>query len=232
MKKIISFSLYGNSPIYNVGCIENAKLKKEIFKDWTMRVYYNNSVPQETISELKNYDVELVEVNEATNYFGSLWRFRPINEEGVSRFISRDCDSRISFRDECSVNQWIESDKKFHIIRDHPIGHGWVMSAGMWGAKIDTSIDIKKLIDDYLLINNLPEEKSMDQRFLKDIIYPNAKEDVFVNDTFFNYEGIGVAISRDREIDDYLFIGEPFDEKNEYFEHYRNDIKRVFGYNC
>jgi hypothetical protein len=57
MKKIISFSLYGNSPMYNIGCIENAKLKKEIFKDWIMRVYYNNSVPQETISELKNYDV-------------------------------------------------------------------------------------------------------------------------------------------------------------------------------
>ena len=53
MKKIISFSLYGNNPMYNLGCIENAKLKKEILKDWVMRVYYNNSVPQETITELE-----------------------------------------------------------------------------------------------------------------------------------------------------------------------------------
>jgi hypothetical protein len=232
MKKIISFTLYGDLPMYNIGCIENAKLHKEIFKDWTMRVYYNSSVPVETINELKNYNVELVFVDEDTNYFASLWRFRPINESGVSHFISRDCDSRISLRDEVSVNQWIESDKKFHIIRDHPIGHGWVMNAGMWGSKVDLDLDIQKLITDYLKDNYLPEEKSIDQRFLKDVIYPNAKNDVFVNDTFFNYENVGVAISRDREIDDYLFVGEPFDENNNYHQHYRNDIKRVFGYNC
>ena len=231
MKKIISFSLYGNNPMYNLGCIENAKLKKEILKDWVMRVYYNNSVPQETITELEKYNVELVEVNEETNFFASLWRFRPINEPNVSHFISRDCDSRISLREETAVNQWIESDKKYHIIRDHPIGHGWVMNAGMWGAKIDLNIDINLLIKNYLSENNLPEEKSMDQRFLKDIIYPIAINDVFVNDTFFNYENIGVEIRRDREIDDYLFVGEPFDEHNNYHQHYSDDIRRVFGYN-
>jgi hypothetical protein len=231
MKKIISFSLYGDLPIYNIGCIENAKLKETIFKDWSMRVYYNDSVPSETITELQKYNVELVKLDEPTNFFGSLWRFRPINEPGVSHFISRDCDSRISLRDEASVNQWLESDKKFHIIRDHPIGHGWVISAGMWGSKIDENLDIINLMNNYLSENNLPEEKSMDQRFLKDVIYPMTSGDVFVNDTFFNYENIGVAINRDREIDDYLFIGEPFDEHNNYFQHYRDDIRRVFGYN-
>lgn len=232
MKKILSFSLYGENPIYNFGCVENAKLHKKIFKDWEMRVYYNNSVPNETISELKNMNVNLIEVNEDTNYFASLWRFRAFNDPESGYFISRDCDSRISLRDEQSVEDWIASGKKFHIIRDHPIGHGWVMNAGMWGAIIDNNFDILLSITNYLKENNLPEEKSIDQRYLKDIIYPIAKQNLFLNDTFFNYEGIGVPINRDREIDNYEFIGEPFTEKNEFFQHYRDDIKRKFGYNC
>lgn len=231
MKKIISFSLYGDSPIYNIGCIENAKLKQEIFKNWIMRVYYNESVPDQTIEQLKTYEVELIKINEDTNFFGSLWRFRVFDDPEVSHFISRDCDSRISLRDEQSVNDWLKSDKKFHIIREHPIGHGWVMNAGMWGAKIDTTFDIKEKINEYLTKNNLPEEKSIDQRFLRDVIYPIAKQDLFLNDVFFNYENIGVAINRDYELDDFSFIGEPFNEKNEYHQHYRNDIKRKFGYN-
>ena len=132
MKKILSFSLYGDKPIFNVGCIENAKLHKNFFTDWVMRVYCNNSVPEETLTELKKYDVEIVILDQDTNYFASMWRFHPYSEPGVSHFISRDADSRISKRDECAVNQWIESKKEFHIIRDHPVGHGWVINAGMW----------------------------------------------------------------------------------------------------
>jgi hypothetical protein len=32
--KVISFSLYGDKPIYTTGAIKNAELKETYFKDW------------------------------------------------------------------------------------------------------------------------------------------------------------------------------------------------------
>ena len=41
----LSFSLWGNNPMYNVGTIRNAELWKEVYPDWQMVVYYDNTVP-------------------------------------------------------------------------------------------------------------------------------------------------------------------------------------------
>jgi hypothetical protein len=50
--KYLSFSLWGDKPIYNVGAIRNAELWKNIYPDWQMVVFYDQTVPKETINEL------------------------------------------------------------------------------------------------------------------------------------------------------------------------------------
>ena len=39
MKKIISFSLWGDIPTYTEGAIKNVQLAKEVFPDWICRFY-------------------------------------------------------------------------------------------------------------------------------------------------------------------------------------------------
>jgi hypothetical protein len=212
--KVISFSLYGDNPIYTLGCINNAKLKKEFFLDWEMWVYHNDTVPSDILNQLKELDVKLINTNEENGFFGSLWRFRPIIETDVEYFISRDCDSRISKRDEVAVSEWIDSGKSFHILREHPIGHGWPMNAGMWGSKGMSIPDFDELMSQYLLSNPRTNDKSIDQCFLRDIIHPIVKNSLFLHDEYFNYEGIGTHIKRDRAIDDFAFIGESVDEND------------------
>ena len=34
MKKVISFSLYGNDPKYTIGMIKNVNISKELYPDW------------------------------------------------------------------------------------------------------------------------------------------------------------------------------------------------------
>lgn len=53
MKKIISFSLYGNNAKYCVGAIKNVMLQPTIYPNWNCRIYFNNTVPQEYIDQLK-----------------------------------------------------------------------------------------------------------------------------------------------------------------------------------
>jgi len=55
--RVISFSLYGDNPIYTIGCLENAKLMDKFFKGWEMWVYHNDTVPQNILNELINFNV-------------------------------------------------------------------------------------------------------------------------------------------------------------------------------
>jgi hypothetical protein len=212
--KIISYSLYGNNPIYTIGAIKNAELHKTIFSDWEMRVYYNDTVSSDVIAKLNNLDVNTVRVDTNNGFVNSMWRFLPISEDDAEYVICRDTDSRISERDECAVREWIESQKSFHIIREHPIGHGWVMNAGMWGCKGRIISNIFSLMTTYVLNNRREWDKTIDQCFLRDIIYPTAKQDLFLHDEYFNYEKIGVSIKRNRDLDSYAFIGESVDEND------------------
>jgi len=214
MLKVISFSLYGDNPKYTIGAVRNAQLKDIYFKEWEMWVYHNDSVPKIILDELAALHVRLINTQEDCGYLGSLWRFLAIDEPDVEYFISRDCDSRISLRDEVAVCEWINSGKKFHIIRDHPVGHRWLINAGMWGATGKSIPDFFKLMKSYILENNNNNTDdcfTMDQCFLGDVIYRFAVSSLFLHDEFFNYEGIGTNIKRDRRVDEFAFIGEVLD---------------------
>jgi hypothetical protein len=227
--KVISFSLYGDNPIYTIGCIKNAKLLDKIFKGWEMWVYHNNTVPDHILNELKNLNVKLINTNEHKEYFGSLWRFRPLLDNNVEYFISRDCDSRISQRDETAVNEWINSGKKFHVLREHPIGHGWLINAGMWGSKGGSIPNFDFLINDYLSKNERTWDKSIDQCFLRDVVHPIVTGDLFLHDEYYNYEGIGQPIKRDRLLDNFAFIGESIDENDEPRGDQRSPIISIYN---
>lgn len=212
---VISYSLYGENPIYTIGAIKNAELHKDLYSDWEMRIYHNDTVPKDILDKLSKLNVNLINMNSNRNYINSLWRFLPIQDDSIRYFISRDLDSRISERDVNATYEWIESEKDFHIIRDHPIGHGWVMNAGMWGSKGGSIKNYLNLFNTYISVNPREYDKSIDQCFLRDVIYRIATKSLFLHDEYFNYEGIGQKIKRDRKLDNFAFIGESIDENDQ-----------------
>jgi hypothetical protein len=223
MKKVISFSLYGDNPKYTIGAIKNSELKETYFPGWEMRVYHNDSVPNYVLEQLEANNVVLVNTGVDQGFCNAMWRFAPASEK-VECFISRDCDSRLFERDAVAVNEWLESGKCFHIIRDHPGGHAWEISAGMWGARGCFVENIQDKINEYIQTSSWVNDRAVDQRFLQEVIYPRALESLFLHDEYFNYEGIGVAIKRDRQLDDFAFIGEPFDENDNQLSNHRDMI--------
>ena len=53
----------------------------------------------------------------------------------MDNFVSRDLDSLFSHREQAAVEEWLKSEKCFHIMRDHP-AHDEVILAGLWGTKL------------------------------------------------------------------------------------------------
>ena len=204
MKKIISFSLWGKAFRYLGGALQNAELSKHYYPDWICRFYVGNTIDYGFLYELETMDnVEIIEMDEPGDWRGMFWRFYPASEEGVEAMISRDADSRPGFREVESVNEWLNSNKSFHIIRDHEY-HAWPILGGMWGVKKNKISDIKTKISEY----NTRDSYNTDQEFLKDIIYPIIKDDCIIHDEFFEKKPFPASAGqRDKR----YFIGQAYD---------------------
>jgi len=143
-RRIVSFSLYDNIPLYSLGAIENAKLMKDIYPDWVMYVYHGLEVDPDVISSLLELGCVTTLCSHVINrppeplsgisLCGKFWRFMALAEPGIELAIFRDSDSRINVREKAAVMEWIDSGKALHTMRDHHC-HTRRILAGMWGCR-------------------------------------------------------------------------------------------------
>jgi hypothetical protein len=212
MKNIISFSLWGDHPMYWKGAIENIKLSKDLYPGWICRFYIDKKSNKDLIESIKGDNVEVFLIDSIKDEFhGAFWRFWASEEEDVNVFLSRDCDSRISEREVLAVNEWLNSDKDFHIMRDHPY-HTVPILAGMWGSKngLMKKIGLSNLMNKWSKYSN----KGVDQDFLGLYIYP-----LIINNSMehseFNLRFGGEIKKFPSKRKNYEYVGDVFDENNE-----------------
>jgi len=178
-QNVLSFSLYGASARYTTGAIENAKLHKVVYPGWVMLVYHDASVPAQILSTLKSYAVQLYDMSNSSMNKMS-WRFKAGSHPDTERFCCRDIDARLSLREKLAVNEWIESGKRYHVMRDHP-SHSWyAMSGGMWCASSAAFPFIARHLNETSSTNAYLD----DMNWLNQRIWKNAVKDVLQHDSF------------------------------------------------
>ncbi len=212
--RYVSFSLYGDSPVYNQGAIRNAERMPLIYPGWKMVVYYDSTVPAATLEALKRLNVELVNAGDSGIACKSMWRFLINDRREYDRYIVRDCDSRINEREAWAVNEWIKSGAKFHVIRDHPthlplVNKQWPVLAGMWGCVKGFMSHMETLIRCYKVPN---VEYGYDQDFIKHCIWNAARPVALIHDGTTQTPEKGSQPMPVRTTD--RFVGERFDEKD------------------
>jgi len=181
-KKIISFSIWGSNPKYTVAAIENAKLQKTIYPEWTCRFYVDDTVPKDVINSLLELNSEIVYMPRSDGNYGLFWRFEPLKDLTIERFIVRDTDSRLNIREATAVKEWEKSNLEFHIMRDNK-EHRAFICGGMWGATSEFikkiapvyDIELKKYLSNltfYELYKSRGKYFNTDQPFLWKYIWP------------------------------------------------------------
>lgn len=170
--KIISFSLWGNNPKYCVGIHKNILLAYKHFPEWIIHVYYDHTVPDETLDTIEYYDNTLLK--ERSNGFGAFWRFEAMQPGTI--VLSRDADSRLSERERLIVNDWLNHDSSLCCIRDHVNHYEFPIMAGMFGVKNGFSIEIfnhmKNYVDNHVYLT--------DQIFLRNHVWPAYENNVSI----------------------------------------------------
>ena len=215
-KNIISFSLWGDDPFYNVGAIRNAENALLHYEGWTCKFYIGTDVPNETIrtlQEMPNTEIVIME-NEANNWPGMFWRFYAISDPDAEFVIFRDTDCRLTNREAQAVGEWTRTDKCLHIMRDHPM-HTEPIMGGMWGVHGPTfmekcadiwgtskeSLKMKDIIDGWISnemrrtreneVNSFKgwefDARGIDQKFLRAFVYKLVWSDAFIHDCFPQY---------------------------------------------
>lgn len=191
--KVISFCLWGNEKRYTTGLIKNIELAKMYYPDWKCMVYIHEpSVDPNIFSELEKYDnAIIIRKNDPVirNKRFMLWRFEPMYlYPVVEYFMSRDIDTRIQPREVLAVDEWLDSGKILHIMRDHPQHYPRILG-GMYGIRCQKLFkeNWNDIIEDFYSQNG---EETDDQYFLYKNIYENINsEDRIIHDEIKRFEG-------------------------------------------
>ena len=128
MKKIISFSLYGNKPNFQVGAVLNVLEAKRLYPDWKCRFYTTDD--EGICKQLEYLGAEVVRMDDWPEG-GMFWRFLAVDDADIC--ISRDCDSVVSDREAGAVEEWLKEDYQWHGMHDHRLHKKVSMMGGMWG---------------------------------------------------------------------------------------------------
>ncbi len=184
--KVIAFSLWGDDPKYTFNALLNAKQASTVYPGWVARFYVDDSVPNEFKVALRDYGAELVEVaNDERINLRLFWRFLAHDDPSVGYFICRDCDSIIGEREAIAVRDWLESEKPFHLMRDHP-EHAELIMAGMWGGIGGTLGNMMEMAVHYYE-GHSTQWRWVDQDFLRDVVWPAIKERSCTHDSIFQF---------------------------------------------
>lgn len=211
--KVISFSLWGDKPMYMHGAIMNIQLAKEYYPGWECWFHVDETFSKDFQHKLTLEGGRVVRIGTSLGaYHGMFWRFTPNDDPEVEIFVSRDCDSRISPREVAAVNEWIASDKKFHTMHDHYHHRSVPVLGGMWGAKRGCISDMEGKI---LAWRNYTR-KGIDQDFLRDIIWPTVKSRSLNHSSIPNRWAESVPFP-EHEKTFVEYVGQAFNEKDESF---------------
>jgi hypothetical protein len=220
MANIISFSLYGDLPIYCEGALSNIDLAKIHYPGWVCRFYVDDTVPNLVLDKIAATGAELIHVTTPSlgPMYGRFWRFWVADDPDVDRFVVRDVDSRLNPREKAAVDAWIASGRRFHLMRDSPWHTKRVLS-GMWGGLGGSLPEIATLIDEW----GQYAEWGQNDLFASEILYPLMQGDYLCHDEGTIFDD-GVPFPSHAPLNGTSFVGESVQPGSENL-----DIWRQYG---
>jgi hypothetical protein len=186
---LISFSLWGNDPLYLHGAVHNIRCAAEHYPGYRVRIYTDEpealdvaarlvagdgSCDARTFASRVGNTVEIVSMPANTAFRGMFWRFLAASDQMCDPILFRDCDSRLSPREAAAVADWLAGGLSFHVMHDHPHHADWPILSGMWGVRGGVVTDMERRIAAW----GVWRDKTDDMRFLAASLWPEASRSV------------------------------------------------------
>jgi len=217
MLECISVSIFGDKKIYRNGLYQNLIEKELYYPNFEFHVFYDNTIDLNYLISIEKYCHLHYGEESIPGYF---WRFFLIDDKSKDLILFRDIDSRFSKRESSAVEAWKKSNKKIHIMRDHP-HHNYKIMAGMWGIKGERTFSIKEKIFEFCRNNQGTINSKISDTIFLESIYDYNKNDLFVHD---NWNRFNDSINFPTERIEKNFVGEIYDEYHSKMYSYDDEI--------
>lgn len=170
--KVFSFCLYGTESNYYTGLLENITILRDQFPDFEVYVYKGICDPSWTLPD----GVKVIETGKegGVNMF---YRLLPLTFADIG--FTRDTDSRVTERDQWCIRAFLESEKTYHVIRDHYYHRSKIMG-GIFGWKRCLQIDVP---------TDCGFTYGDDEAFLASFVYPRIQTDLLVHTNIRAFHG-------------------------------------------
>lgn len=211
MSRVFSFTLFGSDNKYCKGLLRNIEIIQEKFPTFETWVYIGNDVPPEILTSLNlSEKVRCFYTNEI-GMVNKFYRFFAIDDPSVEVMFVRDVDSRIHARDISTIHDFLQSDKLFHIVRDHP-NHFHKILAGCFALRKGLmASSLFEVFQDYRKRNEVTTFWN-DQEFLAKTFYPYVLPVSMIHDDLQEFEEDEYKIQIKSPIGDGLdFIGQVYE---------------------
>ena len=166
--------------------------RRRSYEGWTCRFYIDDGVPQETHRRLLDAGADIVLMPRAAVAFAGLfWRFLVADDRTVDRYLIRDADAIVSVQERIAVDEWIASGRHFHIMRC-AWTHTEPMLAGLWGGVRGALPPMAEAIAAFRAQHSAGRgwaERTVDQRFLRNAVWPVVRQSVHAHDPIYRYGG-------------------------------------------
>lgn len=183
-RRVLSYGLWGQGPRYLNGMLHNLLLAPVLYPGWQVRLYHDDSVPEDFLDIARQLDAELVERPKTDSLRQRLcWRFAVADDPGVGYFLVRDCDSVISLREVRAVQMWLTSGRFFHVMRDWWT-HTDLVLAGLWGGVAGVLPSMEGMLADWS--PRQVETPNIDQWFLKERVWRYLRTSLVSHDRCYS----------------------------------------------
>ncbi|KAF1066339.1 MAG: hypothetical protein GAK45_01956 [Pseudomonas citronellolis] len=183
---LIAFSLFGQDVKYCETAVLNAQEQPRLYPHWTCRFYVDDSVPASVQLRLLQAGAQVHRVDEEVQRWpGPMWRLLALEEPGLHRVLMRDADSVISQREAAAVQEWLDSGRYFHALRDNGT-HTELLLAGLWGAVGGALPPLREMLAAFFA-THASSAHFADQHFLRRFVWPYARHSLLQHDSQFGF---------------------------------------------
>ncbi|SCA56158.1 hypothetical protein MTBPR1_20006 [Candidatus Terasakiella magnetica] len=207
MKNVIAFSISGEEKNTLRGALQAADSAKRLYGQWTCRFYLDQTVPARIQKALQAKGAELIMMDtDEADLRTSLWKLHVCMDEHIDRYLIRDHMNAITPREVAAVDQWINSDKHFHIMRDH-VSQCALVPAGLWGGVQGALANMGTLL--YKFLTHTRPQAKMDELFCEQNLWPTIKQSCLIHDSCHDLESI-TAFPKKTALPNGKYVGQPF----------------------
>tara|TARA_Y100000004_G_scaffold12389_1_gene13323 strand:+ start:200 stop:889 length:690 start_codon:yes stop_codon:yes gene_type:complete len=132
MKKVISYSLWGDNPRYTENIFRNFPAREKYYPDWEVNIFYQN-IPDDIYHRLEKENCTLKD-SSSIIWHPMFTRFLPADDTNIDVVIFRDADSILNYREKKAVDEWLDHPFILHTMRDAG-PHNMLFQSGMWGIR-------------------------------------------------------------------------------------------------